>query len=43
MIVCQVCGRRVKAVDLLGKWWVYVHADDPNPDHYARPGKVARP
>jgi hypothetical protein len=35
---CEVCGRPVKAVDLLGHWWVYVHADGTTRrDHWARP------
>ena len=36
---CAVCGLRLRGVDHLGHWWVWVH-DEGGPairDHWARP------
>lgn len=39
MVRCEVCRQPVRAVDLLGHWWVYVHADGTARDHWARPDR----
>jgi hypothetical protein len=43
-MTCRICGRRLIGTDVIGRYWVWIHAEGSPTElgHYAQPVKAAR-